>query len=80
MDINRRTLTLYDSMMANESYNVEVRKYVEPLVQFLPHLLDNMSVFKGDQELRREVTHLSSKFFMNSLNKLMDKYTFELIL
>ena len=46
-DINRRTLTLYDPMMEKASHNTEARKLVEPLVHFLPHLLDDMGVFKG---------------------------------
>ena len=34
-------------MIENKSHNIEVKKSIEPLVQFLPHLLDDMGVFKG---------------------------------
>ena len=42
-----RTLTLYDSMIGNESHDIEVHKTIEPIVKFLPHMLDVMGVFKG---------------------------------
>ena len=46
LDINRRTLTFYDSMMAHESHNIQVRKTAEPLVKLLLHVLDDIGVFK----------------------------------
>ena len=47
LDINMRTLTLYDSMKKKASYDNEVYKTIEPIVHFLPGVLDVLGVFKG---------------------------------
>ena len=77
LDINRRTLMLYDSIKGKASHDNEVKKTIEPMVQFLLHVVD---VLGGDKEFRREMPYLPSKFVMNVLNKVMGKYKIDLTL
>ena len=48
LDINIRTLMLYDSMKGNGSHDIEVHKTIKPMVKFLPHVLDVYKCFQGE--------------------------------
>ena len=65
-------------MKGNASYDNKVQKTIELVVHFLLHVLDVMGVFKGDQDFRMEMSHLSLKFVMNFLNRVISEFLISL--